>query len=322
MKTKSIIWLLICGFLVLGCQQESTSTSSLNSGTAADLGGPISVSGDLSTDWVGGTDRQLTPAEELAYLNALLRISATISDDIKLVIALKLRLIFSEQGAQLPADFDLEKWISEAYITIRNFGGAPVAVIVGKHRIAFGQNISEMPMFEHNSPLYNMTRYDEVIGFTVMLQNVPFFDLVEISKFETGRGDLDIGEINGSAVRLTKQLTEKIKSEISYMSRDSDRTVSLGFVFDDGHWTVWSEGVYRENSDYGLTIGAAHKLGPGRVMIEGSYLKDSLRQLGIGYELSLQDNVTIGPEVRYTEYDNGEGAWSLGVRTRIIFRST
>ena len=94
------------------------------------------------------------------------------------------------------SDFDLQKFIREAYIEIRNINNIPVAIIIGKQPITFGQNIQEMPGWA-NSPMRNLQELREVYGLTITLTKsaLGLFDQIEYSLFEQESGDLSLGRL-------------------------------------------------------------------------------------------------------------------------------
>ena len=307
--------------LALGLLLSGTAAAQ---GTAEDLGGVITVEGKIVSDldW-----NSTVEAESLRFKGGKIKITAQLAEHIKLVLGFDLERQLIENGVEVADDFDFEDFLKEAYIEVKNVGGQALVFVVGKHEIAFGQDYSGLPNY-HNNPVHSAAEYNEVFGFTLRYEAKGFFDLIEFSAFETEKSDLSVGEINGGSVRLTKELTDKIKTKLSYARIGEDETrASLGFVFEEGKWTTWAEGVYIDgNSKYPdeaflLTGGVSRDVANGKVIVEGSLIQDALWQLGLGYELPVAKNVTVGPEVRYTSRKNGESGWSAGVRTKIKFKT-
>lgn len=311
---KKISALLLAGTMGFG-------TTSLANGSAEDLGGPIEISGKIVTDASWDT---AVEAENLRFKGGKIKITAKLAKHIKLVLGFDLQRELIKNGVEVSDDFDFEDFFKEAYIEIKNVGGQALVFVVGKHEIAFGQDYAGLPIY-HNNPVHGAAEYNEVFGFTMRYEMDNFFDLIEISAFETEKSDLSIGEINGGSVRLTKKMNDKLKAKLSAARIDEETRISLGFVFEEGKWTTWAEGLYVEGSakypdaGYMITGGVKRDLGPGRVAVEGSFIQDTLWQLGIGYEMPIADNVTVGPEIRYTDRENGESGWQVGVRTTIKF---
>lgn len=308
--------------IILPIAVSALTSSAFANGSAEDLGGPIEVSGKIVMD--AGWDTQVE-AENLRFKGGSIKITAELAEHIKLVLGFDLERELIKNGVEVADDFDFEDFLKEAYIEIKNVGGKALVFVVGKHEIAFGQDYAGLPNY-HNNPVHGAAEYNEVFGFTLRYEMNNFFDLIELSAFETEKSDLNIGEINGGSIRLTKELTEKIKAKLSYAKvGDEENRASLGFVFEEGKWTTWAEGIYIEGSakypdaSYMFTGGVKRDLGAGRVIVEGSFVQDTLWQFGVGYELQVADNMTVGPEVRYTDRENGENGWQIGVRTTIKF---
>jgi len=254
--------------------------------------------------------------EEQSYV----RLTTRITENIRAVITTQLDRDLITDGRGATQTFDVENFIKEAYTEVRQVGGQPIAFVIGKQPIPFGQRMLKLPMSRPENPTERLTREEEVFGFTVAL-DYNFFNLidkVEMSVFETEAGDLQIGKVDGASIRLSKQLTEKLKLTMSYMhlgnghdkSLESEDRGTIGLVYTSGAWTAWVEGIAmtnnrdNPNSDYAVTAGVARKLGPGEIAVEASYIQNSLTQLGLGYRMNVTKNLSIGPEVRYTWYDD------------------
>lgn len=298
------------------------------------FGDRFQIQGDLPIDLIMREDPNGDMEDNLRLKGFEIQLTGKISENIKAVIRTRLDRVLRQNGQDAKSQFDVEDFIKDAYIKITNIGGQPVAFVVGKHKIAFGQNFTEMPI-THENPLEGALKQQDVIGFTVALNYNLFelIDTVEFSGFETEAGDLDIGEFDGAALRLSKSINDKIKAQMSYMHKgnghsdtlEQEDRVSVGMVYQDGAWTAWIEGVYLRNhpkyqqADLAITGGLAYTRGPGTVAVESTYIQHSLTQLGIGYKLFITKDLTFGPEVRYTMYEGGSQKDALAVGARIVY---
>jgi hypothetical protein len=283
---------------------------------AEDLGGVIRMSVVSQNDiYVDNSD--VITADGLRHKD-IITIDAQLTNKIRAVIKMKFTHWFKKNGINNPEnEHKLDNILNQAYIEIREIGGIPMAIVIGKHHIAFGQTFPGMPLYD-NDPMFLPSLQDQVIGFTVSLADVGFFDLIQISGFETGAGDLDIGTFDGGSVRFSKQVTDKIKAQVSYMynghgDMDEEHRGSIGFVYESGEWTAWMEGIYLNgsakypDSDFGITAGVRKQWGPGKVVVQLSYVHEALAQIGLGYIIAINEYLTFGPEVRYTNYNDGRG---------------
>jgi hypothetical protein len=300
----------------------------------APFGDRFSVEGDLGANLLMKKNGDGDYKDNLSLRGFEVKFTGKIAENIRLVIKTMLDRELRKDGANVSSDFDLENFIKEAYIKIDNVGGQPIAFVVGKHEIAFGQNHAGMPMY-HNNPVYDLAKQDQVIGFTVALNYNLFglVDSVEASVFETEAGDLSIGDVDGVSIRLTKALSKKITLEVSGMHKgngdaEEEQRLSVGLLYRSGSWTAWAEGLYLKNneaypdSDFALTGGVSKEMGPGTLTVESTWIQDSLLELGLGYKLYITENVMVGPELRYTVYDGddlGDGELVFGARTEVTF---
>ncbi|MDB2447042.1 hypothetical protein N9W79_00285 [bacterium] len=332
MEIRSKTTLLIASLLIATFLFSSSKVEAYD---ASDLGGPISVSAGGSVDNMWPDLKNGDFSDGRFWIS----VDANISENIRAYLGGFIYRRLRANGSSVDiSKVTVGEFIDEAYIEIRNIGGKPVAFIVGKQYIPFGIDNKEMPNFQADPTYWNITETSGVFGFTVNLENIPFFDLVEISGFETGGYDLEVGTVDGASIRLSKQLTDSIKATGSYMHLANDDVlaemedrIALGFIFERGVWTTWVEGMHVSGNqafpdmDFGIVIGAARKLGRGRMIVQGTYLTDTLKQVGFGYKMPVAPNVTVGAEARYTDYTYGEDGWSVTVRTTVhfsdIFRS-
>ncbi len=299
----------------------------------------LHVEGETNIDWFGSDSKNYE--SNLRTQDVKIRLTADIAKGIKAVIAAKFDRSLIENGTEVNGEkFDFEKFIEEAYVEIRmdKITGAPVAVLVGKHAMAFGQNASRMPMFKDNL-LYDLSRQDEVIGITVRLDKQLLggvIDSLEASVYETESGDLNIGEGAGASIRMTKQLTEKLKATASAMANQKnkgddwdsmEKRGAIGVVYDNGNgtWKAYAEGIVFDNNtanpnaNYGATTGVAVNAGPGEVVLEYSYLEKTAHEVGVAYNIPVTRNVTISPEARHSWKEDGTQDTRIGVRVSIGF---
>ena len=262
-------------------------------------------------------------------------------DKIRAVITTKLEEIFRDNQVELNDDFSLGEFVREAYIEIREVNGSPIAIIVGKQPMAFGQNVQAMPIFRNN-PLASMQEISEVFGVTVDLQEGLFglFDQAELSVFETEQGDLSIGQIDGVSIRLSKMITDQILMTLSHsemgnnhLSTGHERRTSIGLIGEstDGVLVGWVEGMYFSNnpsypnSSFGITVGGMMRVSEAiDVVVEYNWIEKELNEIGLGVRTNLTANTSIGAEVRYRNYveQNRKDDVIFGVTLTYRFGST
>ncbi|MBT7608642.1 MAG: hypothetical protein HN576_02730 [Bacteriovoracaceae bacterium] len=281
-------------------------------------GGSINTNGDTSADLRG------------SYVS----LSIEWKEKIRAVITAKLDALFKEGKVEFNDDFSLGEFIKEAYIEIREVGGSPVAIIIGKQPMAFGQNIQAMPFFESN-PLANLQEIDEVYGITVDLTEGLFgiFDQAEVSIFETEAGDMTLGKIDGVSIRLSKMITDQwlltlSHAELGENDQGRERRTSVGLVGEttDGTLVGWVEGLYFSNnpeypnSSFGITIGGMMRVHETTdVIVEYNWVERELQEIGIGVRTALTRNLSVGAEVRYRNYVERDNEISFGITLTYTF---
>ena len=296
------------------------------------LGGPISVSVGAS---VGSSYPDLSKYD-FSTGSFWITLDAKISENIRAYIRGFLTRRFRENGRFVDSidKIDFESFFTSAYIEIRDIGGQPIIFVIGKHSIPFGLDTRKMPSFYSDPTFWTIDTNAGVFGFTIKLENIPFFDLVEISGFESKGRDWSIGTVDGAALRLTKNLTRRLKASASYLRRNNtdydyrelEDRMSIGLIFESGKWTTWVEGLHVTNNFFlpdmkaGIVAGVTKKIGKGEIIVQGTYLTNTLKQLGIGYKIPINSYLTIGAETRYTELIYGTGYWSFTARATIFFR--
>lgn len=301
------------------------------------LGGDLRIGYEGEVNLNGTSSNRENEAVDLK--GSYVTLSATWKNKIRAVITGKLEKIFEENDIELKDGFKLEEFIADAYIEIREINGSPMAVIVGKHPIAFGQNIQAMPLFKNN-PLANLQEIDEVFGLTVDLTEGLFgiFDQAEVSVFETEAGDLSIGKIDGVSVRLSKMLTDNWLLTLSHaemgnnhLNTGKERRTSVGLIGEstDGMLVGWVEGMFFSNnpeypnSSFGITTGAMVRVHETTdVIVEYTYIEKELHQIALGTRVALTQNLTIGAEIRYNNYVERKDEIVLGVNLNYSFGSS
>lgn len=284
------------------------------------LGGDFKVGyeAELNSNAMASTEGQ----NGMNFENSYISLNATWKNKIRLVLTAKLESIFKENKVSFNDDFSIEEFIEEAFIEIKEVGGSPVAIIVGKQPIPFSQKIEAMPLFKNN-PLADLQSINEVYGLTVDLTEGLFgiFDQVELSAFETEKGDLGIGTIDGVSVRLSKMLTDNILLTIghaemgnNHLNSGHERRTTVGLVAEsnDGMLVGWVEGMFFSNnpqypnSSFAITAGGmvrVHRTTD--VIVEFNYVEKELNQYAIGTRTALTSNLSLGVEVRYNDYHDG-----------------
>ncbi len=266
-----------------------------------------------------------------------LRFEVLMREGIKAVVKARLEQILVENGKRQDwQKLEIEKLVEEAYIQIETdkISGLPRAIITaGKQTMAFGQALSELPMFRDNL-LYNLSSEREMLGLTVTLPAnfLKVVDSVAISLYENGAGDFKVADEKGVSIKVTKAVSEQLKVQASALVKENagqsknETRGSLGFVFAgaDGKYKVWAEGLLFDNNPslpntrYGGQLGASHQLGKGAVVVEYQILEKSAQELALAYNLPVNSWLVIAPEVRYRKSEDGRpNDTRVGLQARI-----
>lgn len=297
----------------------------------------ISYDSEINTNYSNGGEEGDVVNLEGSYVS----LSVEWKNKIRGVVKTKLEQIFQDNRVEFNEDFSLSEFIKEAYIEIREINGSPMAIIIGKQPMAFGQNVQAMPLFKNN-PLAEMQDIDEVFGVTVDLSEGLFglFDQAEISAFETDDGNFKIGDIDGVSGRLSVMLTDQVLLTLSHaelgnghLDSGHERRTSVGLIGEstDGVLVGWVEGLYFSNNpeypnaDFGITTGAMMRVHETTdVIVEYSYIRKELQDYGIGVRTNLTQNVSVGAEVRYQNYveSNRDSDIVFGINLTYRFGST
>ena len=299
----------------------------------ADLPPWLDVSGNINADTTAGKNADWD--KNLRIQDAEVRFEVLARQGMKLVIKAELERILNNAINDENLDTKIEQMLEEAYVQIEaDKFGLPRAVIkFGKHTMAFGQQISSLPMFK-DSLLYKLNNESEMVGLTVSLP-VNFFkiaDEVAMSLYETGAGDMSISKDKGVSVQLSKQLNSQIKLQISALMKQhgtaaNESRGSVGFVYTstDGNLQIYAEGIVMKHnpelidSRYAATAGVAYKLGKGAIVVEASMIEKVAKEIALAYNLPVGSALVLSPEVRYIIKENGDTDTVVGIRARIQF---
>lgn len=291
----------------------------------------LEIEGVLRGDVVVRRNTQGKIRDEASSPESFVRLSSQLSEHIRVAVALELTRTLREDGKWTKQDaLDINALLREASIEIHDVGGVPVAFVVGKHEIAFGQALAAMPAYTR-SPLYATQSINRVMGLTVRLDE-RIFDVIhaiEASVFSS-ESDSPIlthakpGRIDSASVRIRGELFEGLQFQASAMhlgnrhlgNEASEQRYSVGLIYQDpqGHWMAWIEGIYHAdqknpnfgtNAHFAITAGASRKAGPGLVVAEVTWIQNVLLEVGLGYRLNISRNVSIGPEIRFTHWSDG-----------------
>lgn len=289
---------------------------------ADDLGGPLTLSGEMIAQGVNGNEKVLNGIANIT-------LNAELSNNVRAVLLLRIQQSLIGQGIEAQK---IESLLSEAYIQIDNVGGKHVAFVIGKQAIPFG-NLQSSIINEELDPIDKISNQSEVIGFTIQLEETGFFELIEASVFETREGDLSIGHIDGASVRITKEITEQLSLVASSMVKgqgtsSDDLRQSVGFVFATGKWTMWAEGVHMVgNNNYPNSRWMAHggtefKVNDRqRVVVTSTFVSQAMTRIGVAYEIEVVKDTYVAPELALIVTPDGKREWQAVLRTEIRFRT-
>ncbi len=292
------------------------------------------LNNDFKVDYYGEVNGNYVQHDDYNYNYTYGWVSLGVEwkNKIRAVLTTSLTAVFEDGDVKFEDGFDIEEFISDAYIEIKEVGGAPVAVIIGKRSIPFGQSVEEMPIFGNN-PIGDMYDKDGVFGLTVRLDKGFFglFDSAEISAFETEGDDLSIGTINGAAVKLSKEVTQNIVASVGAAKLDEETRVTVGLVAksSDGDLVGWINGmVFSDNpefpnSDFAITAGSRYSITSSTdVIIEMTYVEKEVVQYALGLDQAITSRFTVGVEVRYNDYQTSqEDEVVFGIRAKYEFGS-
>ncbi len=257
---------------------------------------------------------------------ASIRATLAIREGLKAIV--KLNLADQVNGADFDWD-SFESAIEEAYIEVDANGRA--TILFGKHQMAYAEQLAMMAIPE-NDQRFALANESEMIGLTVQIPKDSLsivgqaIDQLEVSIFETGSGDFAVSGDMGASIRATKQLSDRLTTTISALMKqqagdDEYRAaVSVAYAADNG-FTYYAEGQWLHNSPtypdaaYAVTAGVTKEVGPGLLVLQGSYVENYGGELGASYHLPITPNVTFAPEIRVNPEDTSD--YSIGARVTI-----
>lgn len=331
MKKSALLSLALFSQMLLSPTQVLAQSDEVLLGDDFKLGYDAEINLNALNSKVDGGDIRLQ--------SSYVKLSLEWKNKVRAVVKTKLEEIFAENKIDLNDDFSLGEFIKEAYIEIREINGSPMAIIVGKQPMAFGQGVEAMPLFRNN-PLVQLQEIVEVFGVTVDLSEGLFgiFDQAELSVFETEGEDLKLGEIDGVSLRLSKMITDQILLTLSHaelgnnhLDSGHERRTSIGLIGEstDGVLVGWVEGIYFSNNpeypkaEFGLTVGGMMRVHETTdVIVEYNMIQNELQEIGLGVRTNLTQNVTVGAEVRYRNYVERKDDVIFGISLTYRFGST
>jgi len=318
--------LLLLGSLLLTCTTGFAQEEKETLGDALDVSAVVRVDNYFKPDSNGDYE------DNMRIKGSVIKFTATISENIKAVIAIKLDRMLRANGDSVESSLELEEFLKYAFVEIRNIGGKPVAVVIGKKGIPMGLGFDRF-LNQHNNPVRGLRNLDEVFGITVTLDSETL-GKIQASVFENleESKDLDVGTVGSYAIRYSREIMDGLEGNISYAhlghdDREDEDRLSIGAVYKTGKNTFWAEGIYFTNhSSYGdavaVNVGASRKFKFGEAVAAVNFIEDHMTQLALGLNISVNDSIRVGPEVRYSMYDDEErdDETTYGVRTEIRLR--
>jgi hypothetical protein len=272
--------------------------------------GPLSltVEGRLQNDSTYNSSNQ---SLENQVNSASIKATLALREGVKAVIQMNFAELINNGSID---SSDLESMIEEAYIEVDAAGRA--TIIVGKHHMAFAQDLAQMAIPE-NDQRWALANEREMIGITIQLPQDTLgiigtvIDSLEVSAFETGAGDLDIARTVGGSFRATRAFSERVQAAVSGLVKQHEGSdneyraaISVTYAADNG-WVFFAEGQFLHNNPtypdaaYAVTAGASREMGPGTIVLQGSFVENNDGQLGLSYHLPVSQSVTLSPEIRY-----------------------
>gem|GEM_PF-1142143 len=255
--------------------------------------------------------------------DSLLRLSASFSNIVKASIALKLDA--DSNGNSKDKIKDLKDFLKEAHIAIRNINGIPMAVVIGKQPMAFGQGFDGMIRPDQNS-MRDMLRKEEVVGFTVALDKrllAGVLDSIEVSAFNSNKDSLNIGDLDGYSIRVKKNFSANTQATISHLNDKNEKRSAIGLIWSNGEMTAWTEAIRLERMDQkteAVTAGVMRELEDiqglkNKIVAEITWVRNLFIEVGVGYEIQFSDNFKVGAELRRRQEDGKDDAdYNFGVR--------
>ena len=284
-------------------------------------------------------DQSKTIRDSLHTQETYIKLSNEVSEHIRVAVALELNRSLRQNGKWSPQEsININTLLRDATIEIHDVSGYPVAFIIGKQEIAFGQGVAGMPSYTQ-SGLYNTLGLNRVLGLTVRLDKkiLNIIDSIESSVFSS-QGDASIfnnkfGRIDSASFRLRGEIKERLQYTASAMFLGNkhlglgfeENRYSIGLLYTDEKktWMTWVEGIYHddkknpnygENAHYGFCAGISRNIGPGNIVTELTYIQNLMTEWGLGYKLKATRNMNIGPELRLTQWNTPDAPFKNDLR--------
>ena len=284
-------------------------------------------------------DESKTTRDSLHTQETYIKLSSEVSEHIRVAVALELNRSLRQNGKWSPQEsININTLLRDATIEIHDVSGYPVAFIIGKQEIAFGQGVAGMPSYTQ-SGLYNTLGLNRVLGLTVRLDKkiLNIIDSIESSVFSS-QGDASIfnnkfGRIDSASFRLRGEIKERLQYTASAMFLGNkhlglgfeENRYSIGLLYTDEKktWMTWIEGIYHddkknpnygENAHYGFCAGISRNIGPGNIVTELTYIQNLMTEWGLGYKLKATRNMNIGPELRLTQWNTPDAPFKNDLR--------
>lgn len=256
------------------------------------------------------------------FEDTYLKMNYRASDSLRAAIIGRFYSIYDPYNKEFDSSFNFQRFISDAYIVVEKVANKNVAIVIGKHSMAYGQKIAQLPNNNKNIT-DSISELDEVIGLSVILNSddMKIIDSAAVSVFEGGHGDLEVDDFDGIALRVSKTITDKIALSMSYAQYGYDdfdtgasrtsKNASIGILYAHNSWKFWSELFYLDENqvygqaDYAATIGVSKDIAK-RHKVSGSYeyINNEAVQYNLGYEFKYTDQAYFGTELRYRDQDD------------------
>lgn len=277
--------------------------------------------------------------DSLHTQESYIKLSSEVSQHIRVAVALELNRSLRQNGRWSPQEsININTLLRDATIEIHDVSGYPVAFIIGKQEIAFGQGVAGMPSYTQ-SGLYNTLGLNRVVGLTVRIDKkiLNIIDSIESSVFSS-QGDASVfskklGRIDSFSFRLRGEIKERLQYTASAMFLGNkhlgqgfeENRYSIGLLYSDEKktWMTWIEGLYHddkknpnygENAHFGFCAGVSRNIGPGNIVTELTYIQNLMTEWGLGYKLKATRNINIGPELRLTQWNTPDAPFKNDLR--------
>jgi hypothetical protein len=284
-------------------------------------------------------DESKTTRDSLHTQETYIKLSNEVSNHIRVALALELNRSLRQNGRWSPQEsININTLLRDATIEIHDVSGYPVAFIIGKQEIAFGQGVAGMPSYTQ-SGLYNTLGLNRVVGLTVRIDKkiLNIIESIESSVFSS-EGDASVfkkklGRIDSFSFRLRGEVKERLQYTASAMFLGNkhlnhgfeENRYSIGLLYTDEKktWMTWIEGVYHddkknpnygENAHFGFCAGISRNIGPGNLVTELTYIQNLMTEWGLGYKLKATRNMNIGPEIRLTQWKTPDAPFKNDLR--------